>query len=148
MKKWWKESALRQQENGMEAIEGLLVITLMLFCAVLYLGVWFLMYQNWAVQYVATGYSIPYCADVWYSSSDPITGYISHATRVSLSPYRYKDDEEEKIQDVNANRAEKYARYSLKKAGFAKEKGLDIEVTTVKDVTCSKPRGGQSNCTV
>ena len=24
MKKWWKESALRQQENGMEAIEGLL----------------------------------------------------------------------------------------------------------------------------
>lgn len=31
MKKWWKESALRQQENGMEAIEGLLVITLMLF---------------------------------------------------------------------------------------------------------------------
>ncbi len=31
MKKWWKESALRQLENGMEAIEGLLVITLMLF---------------------------------------------------------------------------------------------------------------------
>lgn len=51
----------------------------------------------------------------------------------SFAVYRYKDDEEEKIQDVNANRAEKYARYSLKKAGFAKEKGLDIEVTTVKD---------------
>lgn len=93
----------------------------------------FLMYQNWAVQYVATDTASRIAQTYGYSSSDPITGYISHATRVSLSPYRYKDDEEEKIQDVNANRAEKYARYSLKKAGFAKEKGLDIEVTTVKD---------------
>lgn len=41
MKKWWKESALRQQENGMEAIEGLLVITLMLFVLFYNLGVWF-----------------------------------------------------------------------------------------------------------
>jgi Flp pilus assembly protein TadG len=133
MKKWWKESALRQQENGMEAIEGLLVITLMLFVLFYIWAFGFLMYQNWAVQYVATDTASRIAQTYGYSSSDPITGYISHATRVSLSPYRYKDDEEEKIQDVNANRAEKYARYSLKKAGFAKEKGLDIEVTTVKD---------------
>ena len=133
MKKWWKESALRQQENGMEAIEGLLVITLMLFVLFYIWAFGFLMYQNWAVQYVATDTASRIAQTYGYSSSDPITGYISHATRVSLSPYRYKDDEEEKIQDVNANRAEKYARYSLKKAGFAKEKGLDIEVSTVKD---------------
>lgn len=54
MKKWWKESALRQQENGMEAIEGLLVITLMLFVLFYIWAFGFLMYQNWAVQYVAT----------------------------------------------------------------------------------------------
>ena len=119
MKKWWKESALRQQENGMEAIEGLLVITLMLFVLFYIWAFGFLMYQNWAVQYVATDTASRIAQTYGYSSSDPITGYISHATRVSLSPYRYKDDEEEKIQDVNANRAEKYARY--------------IEVTTVKD---------------
>ena len=120
MKKWWKESALRQQENGMEAIEGLLVITLMLFVLFYIWAFGFLMYQNWAVQYVATDTASRIAQTYGYSSSDPITGYISHAARVSLSPYRYKDDEEEKIQDVNANRAEKYARYSLKKAGFAK----------------------------
>lgn len=91
-------------------------------CAVLYLGVWFLMYQNWAVQYVATDTASRIAQTYGYSSSDPITGYISHATRVSLSPYRYKDDEEEKIQDVNANRAEKYARYSLKKQDLQKKK--------------------------
>lgn len=59
---------------------------------------------------------------------------ISVMRRESASVHTdIKMTEEEKIQDVNANRAEKYARYSLKKAGFAKEKGLDIEVTTVKD---------------
>ena len=93
----------------MEAIEGLLVITLMLFVLFYIWAFGFLMYQNWAVQYVATDTASRIAQTYGYSSSDPITGYISHATRVSLSPYRYKDDEEEKIQDVNANRAEKYA---------------------------------------
>ena len=117
--------------------EHLLVITLILFVLFYIWAFGFLMYQNWAVQYVATDTASRIAQTYGYSSSDPITGYISHAARVSLSPYRYKDDEEEKIQDVNANRAEKYARYSLKEAGFAKEKGLDIEVTTVKDALAS-----------
>lgn len=106
----------------MEAIEGLLVITLMLFVLFYIWAFGFLMYQNWAVQYVATDTASRIAQTYGYSSSDPITGYISHATRVSLSPYRYKDDEEEKIQDVNANRAEKYARYSLKKQDLQKKK--------------------------
>jgi len=80
----------------MEAIEGLLVITLMLFVLFYIWAFGFLMYQNWAVQYVATDTASRIAQTYGYSSSDPITGYISHATRVSLSPYRYKDDEEEK----------------------------------------------------
>lgn len=71
MKKWWKESALRQQENGMEAIEGLLVITLMLFVLFYIWAFGFLMYQNWAVQYVATDTASPYCADVWVLEFGP-----------------------------------------------------------------------------
>lgn len=133
MKKWWKESALWQQESGMEAIEGLLVITLMLFVLLYIWAYGFLLYQNWAVQYVATDTASRIAQTYGYCYSDPITGYISHAARVSLSPYRYKDDSDEKIEDVNANRAEKYAAYSLKKVGFAKSNSLDIEVKTVKD---------------
>ena len=117
----------------MEAIEGLLVITLMLF-ALLYIWAYgFLLYQNWAVQYVATDTASRIAQTYGYSNSDPVTGYISHAARVSLSPYRYKSDDDEKIEDVNANRAEKYARYNLKQVGFLQKSNLAIEVKTVRD---------------
>lgn len=38
--KEWKQSLLRVQEDGMEAIEGLLVITLTLFVLFFHLGLW------------------------------------------------------------------------------------------------------------
>lgn len=131
--KEWKQSFLRIQEDGMEAIEGLLVITLMLFVLLYIWAYGFLLYQNWAVQYVATDTASRIAQTYGYCYSDPITGYISHAARVSLDPYRYKDDADENIKDVNANRAQKYARYCLKKVGFAKEKQLNVKVKSQND---------------
>ena len=119
MKMRWNENALRLREDGMEAIEGLLVITLMLFVLFYIWSFGFLMYQNWAVQYVANDTASRIAQTYGYCYSDPVTGYISHAARVSLDPYRYKDDADENIEDVNANRAQKYARYCLKRVGFA-----------------------------
>lgn len=138
MKMRWKENALRLREDGMEAIEGLLVITLMLFVLFYIWSFGFLMYQNWAVQYVANDTASRIAQTYGYCYSDPVTGYISHAARVSLDPYRYKDDADENIEDVNANRAQKYARYCLKRVGFAKEKGVSVEVKTVKDAFVSR----------
>ena len=44
MKMRWNENALRLREDGMEAIEGLLVITLMLFVLFYIWSFGFLMY--------------------------------------------------------------------------------------------------------
>ena len=47
--KEWKQSLLRVQEDGMEAIEGLLVITLTLFVLFFIWGYGFLLFQQFVV---------------------------------------------------------------------------------------------------
>ena len=50
--KEWKQSLLRVQEDGMEAIEGLLVITLTLFVLFFIWGYGFLLFQQFVVDSV------------------------------------------------------------------------------------------------
>ena len=70
MKKW-KQSLLHMQEDGMEAIEGLLVITLTLFVLFFIWAYGFLLYQNWAVQYVATDTASRIAQTYAYPYADP-----------------------------------------------------------------------------
>ena len=98
--KEWKQSFLRIQEDGMEAIEGLLVITLMLFVLLYIWAYGFLLYQNWAVQYVATDTASRIAQTSAYPCSDPVTGFVSQSMRQSLSPYRYNNDEKNTAENI------------------------------------------------
>ena len=128
--KEWKQSLLRVQEDGMEAIEGLLVITLMLFVLLYIWAYGFLLYQNWAVQYVATDTASRIAQTYAYPYSDPVTGFVSASIRAKLSPYRYQDGT---IAQNNAARAERYAKYMLKNTVFSPEQNIKIRVETVHD---------------
>lgn len=118
-----------RSEHGMEALEGLLVITLTLFVLFYIWAFGFLLYQNWAVQYVATDTASRIAQTYAYDYADPITGFISTAASAQLSPYRY----DENLDEINANRAGKYAEYCLKNTGFSKSRGMEISVKTVTD---------------
>ena len=124
---------LRQlrEETGMEAIEGLLVITLMLFVLFYIWAFGFLLFQNWSVQYVANDTASRIAQTYAYPYSDPVTGFVSRAIRVQLSPYRYNSGGN--IDGANAERAQKYAKYMLKQTGFTEYRGLDVEVNTKYD---------------
>lgn len=126
---------LRQlrEETGMEAIEGLLVITLMLFVLFYIWAFGFLLFQNWSVQYVANDTASRIAQTYAYPYSDPVTGFVSEAARVSLSPYRYRSDSAEPIDGTNATRGQKYAIWSLKNAGFTQAQTTDVQVETVYD---------------
>lgn len=128
--KEWKQSFLRIQEDGMEAIEGLLVILLMLFVLLYIWAYGFLLYQNWAVQYVATDTASRIAQTYAYPYSDPVTGFVSASIRAKLSPYRYQDGT---IAQNNAARAERYAKYMLKNTVFSPEQNIKIRVETVHD---------------
>ena len=128
--KEWKQSFLRVQEDGMEAIEGLLVITLILFVLLYIWAYGFLLYQNWAVQYVATDTASRIAQTYAYPYSDPVTGFVSASIRAKLSPYRYQDGT---IAQNNAARAERYAKYMLKNTVFSPEQNIKIRVETVHD---------------
>ena len=119
MKMRWNENALRLREDGMEAIEGLLVITLMLFVLFFIWGYGFLLFQQFTVVHAANEAANKIAQTYAYSESDPITGYVSKATRTSLSPYRYIGGN---LKSENQERAEKYGKWLLKTESFAQRR--------------------------
>lgn len=88
--KEWKQSLLRVQEDGMEAIEGLLVITLTLFVLFFIWGYGFLLFQQFVVIRAADETANKIAQTYAYAETDPITGYISKEVKVALSPSRYQ----------------------------------------------------------
>lgn len=134
--KEWKQSFLRVQEDGMEAIEGLLIITLMLFVLFYIWGYGFLLFQKFVVVHAADEAAIKIAQTYAYSEADPITGYISKATKSSLSAYRYIGEE---LQKKNTERAEKYGKYLLKTGSLVARKGEPtIETQIVYDGPAQK----------
>ena len=100
--KEWKQSLLRVQEDGMEAIEGLLVITLTLFVLFFIWGYGFLLFQQFVVIRAADETANKIAQTYAYAETDPITGYISKEVKVALSPSRYQSG---KLQEKNEQRA-------------------------------------------
>ena len=82
--KEWKQSLLRVQEDGMEAIEGLLVITLTLFVLFFIWGYGFLLFQQFVVIRAADETANKIAQTYAYAETDPITGYISKEVKVAL----------------------------------------------------------------
>ena len=129
--KEWKQSLLRVQEDGMEAIEGLLVITLTLFVLFFIWGYGFLLFQQFVVIRAADETANKIAQTYAYAETDPITGYISKEVKVALSPSRYQSG---KLQEKNEQRAIKYGKWLVRKGSLATQVGMPVvEAKTVYD---------------
>ena len=129
MSKIWRK-VLRDAE-GMEAVEGLLVLTAMTLMLVFFISFGFLFYQQSVVTTAANDAATRIAQSYAYSGADPVMGFISRSMRVSLSPYRYWN---KRLETGRESMAEKYALWYLRKASFALEEGRpEIQVTTVHD---------------
>ena len=121
--KEWKQSLLRVQEDGMEAIEGLLVITLTLFVLFFIWGYGFLLFQQFVVIRAADETANKIAQTYAYAETDPITGYISKEVKVALSPSRYQSG---KLQEKNEQRAIKYGKWLVRKGSLATQVGMPV----------------------
>lgn len=123
---------LRNAASGMEAVEGLIVITAMTFVLVLFMAFLFMLYQQSIVEGVARDTAYRIAQSYAYPNSDPIMGFTNRAMRLALDPYRYNIFSS--LEDDNEDRGEKYARWYLKRASFAIAKNEpSIEISVEKD---------------
>lgn len=125
-----------RSEHGMEALEGLLVITLTLFVLFFIWGYGFLLFQHFVVVRAANETASKIAQTYAYTDVDPITGYISKEMKSSLSPLRYNDDS---LKEEKAEQATQYARWLLRTWSMVDQKGLaKIETSTVYDSIARK----------
>lgn len=117
--------------DGMEAVEGLIILTLMMFVLVFFMSFIFLFYQQALVENVANDTATRIAQSYAYPQTDPVMGFINKTMKVSLSPYRYWGGD---LAEKNSLKGEKYARWYLSMASFAFESGEPaIEVRTEHD---------------
>ena len=117
--------------DGMEAVEGVIVLTVMTFLFVFFLSFGFLFYQQSVVLTTANDTASRIAQSYAYGGADPVMGFISKAMRVGLSPYRYWTG---KLENKRSDMGEKFAVWYLKKASFAIPQGEPVvQVRTVHD---------------
>ena len=117
--------------DGMEAVEGVIILTLMTFLFVFFLSFGFLFYQQCVVATAANDTATRIAQSYAYGGADPVMGFISRDMRVSLSPYRYWTG---RLANHRAYMGENYAFWYLDKASFAIPQGNpDIQVRTEHD---------------
>ena len=129
-------SAPPRGTEGMEAVEGLLVLTAMTLMLVFFMSFGFLFYQQSVVATAANDAATRIAQSYAYGGADPVMGFISRSMRVSLSPYRYwlSLDMTPSLQERREDMAEKYAKWYLSRASFALEQGTpEIIARTVHD---------------
>lgn len=121
---------LRTQQ-GMEAVEGMIVMTMMIFILVLFLSLGFLFYQRWVVSSVANDTASRIAQSYAYPEADPVMGYISRAMKLSVSPFRYLGSG---LENKNSEKGKQYALWSLEQVSMATlVSEPTIEVRTVND---------------
>ena len=112
----WLKASLLRYEKGMEMIEGMIVMTIMVFVLTMFLSFGFLLYQQLAVYSVANDTASRLAQSYAYPDSDPVMGFISRTMKCSVSPFRYLTGH---LSDKNAEKGETYARWSLDQISFA-----------------------------
>lgn len=118
-------------ERGLEAVEGMFVLTAMIFVLVLLLSFGFLLYQRWVVSSVANDAANRIAQSYAYCETDPVTGFIRRTMRQTMSPFRYQTS---RLEEKNTDRAENYARWCLDQVSLAQAtQEPDIEARTVHD---------------
>lgn len=116
MKKERIKEFLSREDQGAMAVEGVIMMTLMIFLLVFLLSFGFLFYQQWAVAYSANDAATRVAQSYAYPNTDPIMGFINGSMKASLSPYRYIGG---KLKEKNVHKAEVYALWSLNNGSLA-----------------------------
>lgn len=129
MKKALKK--LHSATEGMMALEGLIILTLVIFLLVFLTSFGFLLYQQWNVSLAANDTAMRIAQSYPFPQTDPVMGFQNEDMRADMSPYRYLFGS---LEEKNRTKAEKYLRWSLSAGGLAAAVGQpDIEVTTSQD---------------
>ena len=127
----WLKTHLSRCGAGMEAVEGMIVMTIMVFVLTMFLSFGFLLYQQYAVSSAASDTAARLAQSYAYPDTDPVMGFISRTMKSSMSPFRYLSSH---LEDKNAEKGEKYALWSLEQISFANEVAPpQIEVRTQGD---------------
>lgn len=122
---------IRNCADGLEAVEGLIVITLVMIVLVFFLSFIFFLYQQALVVNAANDTATRIAQSYAYPNTDPVTGYISRTMRISLNPFRYMGQD---LDNKSAEKGEKYARWYLDLANLAFSDGEpDVSVQTISD---------------
>lgn len=117
--------------GGLEAIEGVVILTLLMFVLVFFMSFLFLLYQQALVVDVANDTATRVAQSYAYPQTDPVMGFINRTMKATLSPYRYWGST---LKNSNALKGEKYAKWYLSIASFAFEEGEpSVHIETVPD---------------
>ena len=121
---------------GMATVEALFTLSLALFILFYLFSYGFFFYQRWAVIHVANDTAVRIAETYAYPQSDPVMGFVSSAMHAEISPYRYMG-KKQAVQ--NADRAEKYARWSMSLSSLAYQQGdLDVQVDEIHDALAAR----------
>ena len=107
---------LFREDRGAMAVEGIIIMTMLIFFLVFLMSFGFLLYQQWAVVYAANDAATRTAQSYAYPNTDPVMGFINSSMKASLSPYRYLSSN---LKEGNVHKAEAYARWSLERGSLA-----------------------------
>ncbi|MBE6658118.1 MAG: hypothetical protein E7604_06715 [Ruminococcaceae bacterium] len=124
-------SSWRRAKDGALAIEGIIILTILIFFLVFLMGFGFLFYQQWLVVNTANDTAYRIAQSYAYPNTDPVMGFVNASLKSSLSPYRYIGSS---LKDDNAEKGEKFAEWRLDATSFAYAVSEpEIHVETVYD---------------
>ena len=124
-------SSWRRKQDGALAIEGIIILTILIFFLVFLMGFGFLFYQQWHVVNTANDAAYRIAQSYAYPNTDPVMGFVNASLKSSLSPYRYIGSS---LKEDNAEKGEKYAEWRLDATSLAYAVSEpDIHVQTVYD---------------
>lgn len=117
--------------DGMESVEGVIILTILMFVLVFFMSFIFLLYQQTLVVNVANDTATRVAQSYAYPQTDPVMGFISRTMKLSLSPYRYWGSG---LENGGARKGENYAKWYLSMASLAPESSDPvIQITTEHD---------------
>lgn len=121
----------RNARDGALAIEGIIILTILIFFLVFLMGFGFLFYQQWLVVNTANDTAYRIAQSYAYPNTDPVMGFVNAGLKSSLSPYRYIGSS---LKDDNIDKGETYAEWRIDATSFAYAVSEpEIHVETVYD---------------
>lgn len=107
---------VQKEDNGSLMLDGMIAMLLTMVLLVFLMGFGFLLYQQWVVSSVADDTASRIAQSYAYPNTDPVIGYLNVDIIRSAPLFRYNISGN---TQKNANKAEKYAAWSLNGSSLA-----------------------------